>query len=203
MAGKTAMPLLLGAGAIALVAMGGKKKKKKTSEYQPPAADDLPSYVPPPVTPKPTPQKPTRPPGATFRGDSYDGDFWGSTGDERLKKIREFFKKFGYAVEVGPWPMNKLGPKCEDGKVELKNQDGTTGCLGGGDDQPSAVVRQFQKDYNAVSFSKIFVSNMGGLDPDGLVGPYTLNGLRYVNENLQGKLWPDVIQEASLKGYKA
>jgi len=46
---------------------------------------------------------------------------------------------------------------------------------------------------------------MGGLDKDALVGPYTLNGLRFAVEQLkagktQGKLWDQLIQMAALKG---
>lgn len=200
MAVKTALPLLLGVGAIALLA-GGKKKKKKTGNgYQPSAADDVPSYVPPPVTPRPQPGAKTKPSGNPPRGDKYDGPYWGADADARLTSIREHFKKIGYSVEVGAWPMNKLGPK---GSVELKNKDGTVGKLGGEDDEPSATVLQFQKDYNAVSRSKVFVAGMNGLSPDGLVGPYTLNGIRYVVQSLQSKTWPDLIQEATIKGYNA
>ncbi len=42
---------------------------------------------------------------------------------------------------------------------------------------------------------------MGTLDEDGLVGPYTLNGLRHVTEKLGGKHWPDIVKEAKNKGF--
>lgn len=134
------------------------------------------------------------------RGDSYDGPYWDeSPGEPRLVSIRKHFSNLGYAVEVGPWPMNELGPK-GTGTV-WKNESGTSGRTGGLDDKPSAIVKKFQGDYNAVSKAKNFVSGMGTVDKDGLVGPYTLNALRYVTEKLGGKHWPDVVKEAGMKGF--
>ena len=134
------------------------------------------------------------------RGDSYDGAYWDpSPGEPRLTSIRQHFADLGYAVKVGPWPMNELGPK-GTGTI-WKNESGTTGKTGGYDDKPSAVVKKFQSDYNAVSKAKNFVSGMGSLDEDGIVGYYTLNGLRYVTESLGGKHWPDIVKEAGMKGF--
>lgn len=198
---KSSAPLLALAGGVALLAMSGKKKKKKTTTddtYVPP--EDV--YVPP-SSPEPAPGGGGgRPAGNPPGGDSYDPNYWGDTTEERLEGIRRHFKELGYPVEVGPWPMNKLGPK---GEFELTNQDGTAGKLGGEDDEPSAVVRQFQHDYNVISrFSraeKIYPSNMGGLDEDGLVGYKTLNGLRYAVTNLPGgKTWNDLLKSAKNKG---
>ena len=201
-----ALPILLIGGA-ALLMMGG--KKKKTDIIEP----DLPDVVPPPP-PSPPPkqgvvlpywQKAGPPPG----GDVYDGPYWGLAGggpaegsaDARLKGIRQHFADFKYPVDVGPWPMNVLGPA---GTLELTNPPGSTpskGKLGGGDDEPNEVVRKFQKEYNAVSKAKKFAGKeMGGLAPDGLVGPYTLNGLRFVKEKLGARLWPDIVKEAANAG---
>jgi len=214
------LPLLLVAGGAALL-LGGKKKKKKASSSSGGGGyDDLPGYddaaggddgigdyVPP--TPPPQPSTPSKPAGNPPRGDSYDDAFWGPDPDSQMIKIREFFKYLGYPVDVTPHPMNILGPK---GAIERENYDGTTGKLGGNDDEPSATVRQFQKNYNQVSrlnkAEKLFPSSMGGLSTDGMVGPYTLNGLRYAVEELKagkagGRNWQDLIQMAELKGIQS
>lgn len=195
---KSALPLILGAGAIALIATGKKKKKTKSSDVP----DEPPPYIPDlPPAPKPKPDS-KRPSGNPPRGDSYDGNYWGSNSEERLASIRQHFVELGYQVEVGPWPMNELGPK---GTVELKNKSGSMGKLGGDDDKPNATVARFQRDYNIVSrlnkAEKIYPQSMGGLADDGLVGPYTLNGLRFAVEELPGgKKWKDLLQQAALKG---
>lgn len=206
---KSALPLLIGVGAIALIATSGKKKaaKKKEDFFEIPdngGGDDV--YVPPKTEPKPKPAD-TRPSGSPPRGETYDGTYWHATpGGPRLESIRNHFKELGYGVNVGPWPMNVMGPlKGESGSTEYTNEDGTKGWSGGGDDQPSAIVKQFQADYNRVSklnkAEKIYAQNMGGLDVDGLVGPLTLNALRYAKEGLPGgKKWSDLLQMAALKG---
>lgn len=204
MAGKSVMPLLLAAGGAALL-LGGKKKKKKTTEngeapYESTPSDEPTPYIPP--TPAPKPTTPTRPAGNPPRGDSYDGNYWGATPDERLKGIRQHFVDLGYQVQVIPHPMNFLGPK---GGTELVNTDGSKGKLGGGDDDPNATVKRFQHEYNMVSrlnkADKIYSQSMGGLDEDGMVGPYTLNGLRYAKEGLPGgKTWNDLLLMATNKG---
>jgi len=202
-----ALPILLVGGA-ALLMMGGKKKSKKTLP-EPDALDDFDEIVPmdiPPPKATPNVDMPYwKKAGSTSRGSTYDGAYWGATGEERLETIRKYFSDFGYPVEVGPWPMNVLGPK---GGVELANIPGSTpekGMLGGGDDEPNPVVTKFQQEYNAVSQAHLFggTKKMGGLAPDGLVGPYVLNGLRFVKENLGGKLWKDFVSEASKNGYNA
>jgi len=136
------------------------------------------------------------------RGETYDGPYWDpSPGKPRLTSIREHFANLAYPVEVGPWPMNELGPL---GSGEFENAPGSTipkGKLGGLDDKPNNVVMRFQIDYNIVSKAKMFVSGMGTLSEDGLVGPYTLNALRYVTEKIGGKHWPDVVKEAKNKGH--
>ncbi len=211
---KSAAPLLLLVGGAALLMTGKKKKKKSTGEATS-IYDDLPDdtgfdeeepdlYIPP--APVQKPPSPSRPSGNPPNGDSYDGAYWGGNTEERLISIRQHFRDLGYNVEVGPWPMNNLGPK---GTVEMENKDGSKGKLGGEDDEKSAVVLDFQGNYNQVSklnkAEKVFSANMGGLNKDGLVGPYVLNGLRYavgqINAGLsQGKKWQDLVQMAVLKG---
>lgn len=136
------------------------------------------------------------------RGDTYDGVYWNkSPGDPRLTSIRQHFANFGYPVNVGPWAMNVLGPL---GSVEFKNEPGSTpakGRLGGEDDKKSAVVKNFQIDYNIVSKAKLFTSGMGRVSEDGLMGPFTLNAMRYATEKIGGKHWPDVVKEAKGKGF--
>lgn len=132
------------------------------------------------------------------RGNTYDGPYWDkSSGKPRLTSIRKHFSKLAYAVKVGPWAMNSLGPA---GSIEFENEDGTVGKLGGGDDKKSPIVKSFQIDYNIVSRAKTFVGGMGTLKEDGFVGNYTLNGLRYVTEKIGGKHWPDIVKEAKNKG---
>jgi hypothetical protein len=206
---KSAMPLLLVAGGAALL-LGTKKKKKSSTATKEDTPYDLPEYNEEEVYIQPDPEPKERPSdipaGNPPRGDTYDAGYWGSTSDERLENIRVHFIYLGYSVEIGPWPMNVLGPK---GDHELTNKDGTKGKLGGDDDQPNETVRDFQRNYNQVSrlnkAEKYFPSNMGGLAKDALVGPYTLNGLRYAVEELKagkagGKTWNDLISQAELKG---
>lgn len=208
MAAGKMMPLVLVGGA-ALLMMGGKKKKKTAAKsdegapYTPTYEEDEyepAPYVPP--SPAPKPSTPSRPAGNPPRGSEYDEAYWGSTPDERLTSIRQHFADLGYMVEVGPYPMNILGPK---GSVEMKNIDGTLGKLGGQDDKSDATVKKFQHDYNVVSrlnkAEKIYAQSMGGLSEDGFVGPYVLNALRYAKEGLPGgKTWPDLLLMAKNKG---
>jgi len=201
-----ALPIILMGGA-ALLLMGGKKKKTGgggggIADFPDDIPDIVPNDIPSPPIPQNKPMPYWKKAGSTSRGSNYDGAFWGATGEKRLEKIRQFFSNFGYPVEVGPWPMNVLGPA---GAVELTNKPGSDpakGKLGGDDDQPNATVKKFQEQYNAVSKARLFggSNKMGGLAPDGLVGPYVLNGLRFVKENLGGKLWTDVVAEAAKTG---
>ena len=219
------MPLLLMAGAAAVM-LGGKKKRTSGGGGGGGAADDT-GYVPsdtggevpadtkqyepytPSPKPKPATQTSNRPAGNPPPGDaSYDGSRWGKDSEARLTTIRDFFKALGYPVEVGPWPMNVLGPK---GTVELTNEPGSEpamGKLGGEDDVRSDTVKLFQSDYNKISrlnrTEKFYTAeggNLRGLDKDGMVGPYTLNGLWYAAKYLPGgKSWQDLLQQATLKG---
>jgi len=203
-----ALPILLLGGA-ALMMMGGKKKKTGSTpdlDFDPESGPVIvPNDIPPPAVPKNVSMPYWKKAGVTQWKGNYDGAYWGSNGDERLEKIRKYFSDFGYDVRVGPWPMNVLGPA---GTLELENvpdSDPAKGKLGGGDDAPSPVVDKFQREYNAVSKAKIFApgQKMGGLAPDGLVGPYVLNGLRFVKTYLGGKLWQDLVREAAKNGSNA
>lgn len=198
-AGKSALPILALAG-FALVAASKKKKKKKTSStdtfddvYD---IDDLPPIADTTETPPKKDSK--RPSGNPPLGDSYDAEYWGDSTIARITKIRQYFADLGYPVEVGPWPMNKMGPK---GSVDVTNEDGTMGKIGGNDDQSSNIVRAFQNDYNAVSRCKELAGVSGGLAPDGLVGYFTLNGLRAAHDSLGAKSWQDVLKTCATKGF--
>lgn len=162
-----------------------------------------------PPGPSPTPPKPSakRPAGhpppfgkscypPQYGGSNrYDSSFWeqGGTAIAR-QRIFDLFQRFGYATPGGRDTMNELGPDAS---------------LGGGDDVPNEQVRSFQKDYNAVSRSGKFGESaprqkMGGLDPDGFVGPCTLNALRFIELELEAKGiddWQDVVQAAKDRGF--
>lgn len=206
MAGKSALPLLALAGA-AVVLGSKKKKKKKAAPSEDPAAAGQPygepaTTTPYPGVPKPTPKKPTvskipagdppNPKGPGEWGD-YDHGFWDSP-----QKIIDKFAELGYQTPADPhWGHGESVPP-------TMNNPGPDKELGGDNDVPSPSVRLFQQEYNAVSRSKTFGANMGGLADDGLVGPKTLNGLKFVLDNLKGKKWKsDIVQGAALKGFKA
>jgi hypothetical protein len=149
---------------------------------------------PRPTEPTKPEKKPTRkPPGSPPPyGDScfppamggtqaYDNAFWDKGGNvmEAREGIFAAFEGLGYETPRDRSTMNDPGPDA---------------ALGGGDDVPNSEVRRFQKDYNKVSTAKKFVAqDMGGLWEDGLVGPCTLNGLKFVMDNLQGRTWSDVV----------
>lgn len=111
---------------------------------------------------------------------AYDANRYGSRAD-----ILDAFSSLGYSTPPSRDTMNDLG---------------ADGALGGGDDVPSPVVRQFQQDYNAVSRAGV-LGGAGGLDTDGMVGPLTLNGMAYALDSLPvlglGP-WQQVVQ--SVKG---
>jgi len=113
---------------------------------------------------------------------AYDTSYWDKGGD--VVKAREgiftAFESLGYQTPTDRSTMNDPGPNAE---------------LGGGDDIPNSEVKRFQKDYNKVSRAGKFTPGvkMGGLWEDGLVGPCTLNGLKYVMDNLSGRDWSDIV----------
>jgi hypothetical protein len=199
------MLALVGLGAVALLA--SKKKKKTTPEVV------VPETVIPKPPPKPKPDS-TRPMGnpPNPAGGPYDQKYWdASRGGVGREGIRRHFNKYGYPVDINDFPMNELGPKGTGS--DIANASGSTGKLGGADDKPSAAVRNFQRHYNAVSrlgksgavVTGVKVpSNMGGLDEDGLVGPFTLNGVKYVLDSGMGEAgaWVNTfVKEAEVKGF--
>lgn len=151
------------------------------------SASQLPSVV---DTPKPSGGGSSRPSGDPppygkscmppgYGGsNAYDAAYWNSR-----QKILQAFSALGYQTPTDRDTMNALGPN---------------GMLGGDDDVPNPEVTRFQRDYNAVSKDKQFLASMGGLDPDGLVGPCTLNALKLVLDNLGGLQWPQVVQSAKV-----
>lgn len=203
---KSAIPLLALAGGAALLLSGGKKKKKSstggTGGVDPYSSDDIPPYIPPTPGARPEPAS-NQPAGPPPRRDSYDEAYWGATSAARLTSIRQHFADLGYPMQVSAHPVNILGPK---GTIEFENIDGTMGKMGGGDDQPNATAKKLQHEYNVVSrlnqAEKFIPGNMGGLDEDGKVGPYTLNGLRTAKEltATTAKRWPDLVMMAANKG---
>jgi len=180
--------LLLGGGAVFAIAASSskKKKKKKTTEeqngFEEIEIEDDEEEEELPAAP-PSKRPPGRPPGPTGEP-GYDTQYWDPIG---AMGIRSHFAEFGYPVDVNDQPLNDVGPD---------------GSLGGGDDLPNETVRRFQNEYNAVSRSKVFASGMGGLAPDGYVGPQTLNALKFIKDNIGGKRWPDVVRDAANKGYR-
>jgi len=200
---KKLLPIALLAGGAAL-AMGGKKKKKKKKAAPSDDFSGLPeidngvqeegadnSNFPP--LPQDTGSKIPKgePPNPAGKGPygNYDHGYWEQDTPSGTKMfVLKHFEDFGYATPSDRDTMNDPGP---DQK------------LGGGDDIPNNEVRRFQKEYNAVSRSRVFAGpEMGGLMPDGFVGPKTLNGLKFVADNLGAKRWSDVVKEAGNKGFQ-
>lgn len=153
----------------------------------------------PPVTPgggggggsRPTNRPPGMPPGGNCNKPAqvYDFAYWDAGGqDIARQRIFTNFTDLGYQPPTDRDTMNALGPDA---------------ALGGDDDLPNEEVRRFQKEYNAVSRWGKFMSGMGGLDRDGFVGPCTLNGMRYVLQNLDGRNWQDLVKEAKAAGFTA
>jgi hypothetical protein len=152
----------------------------------------------PPTTPSggggtktPTNRPPGQPPGGDCNKPSqtYDFAFWDAGGETVARqRIFDYFQTLGYQTPTNRNTMNALGPNAE---------------LGGDDDVPNEEVRRFQKEYNAVSRQGTFLSGMGGLDRDGLVGPCTLNGIKYVVDNLGENDWQTLVDAADSAGFKA
>lgn len=125
--------------------------------------------------------RPAKPPGSPPPfGDScfpqemggtqrYEFDYWDAGGVVPAReRIFAFFNGAGYQTPSDRSTMNDPGPD---------------GALGGGDDVPNEEVRSYQRDYNRASRANVFPS-MGGLWEDGLVGPCSLNGAKYVMAQL-------------------
>lgn len=158
-----------------------------TGPVAPPKGYDRPAGDPPP-------QGHSCFPKSAGGSGTYDETFWEQGGTtEARKRVLQTFRDLGYATPTKP-----------DGTpAETMNDPGADGVLGGGDDQKNSEVERFQREYNQVSRktakSGFFVASsakMGGLDPDGLVGPCTLNGMKFVLDHLQGREWPDIVAQA-------
>lgn len=162
------------------------------------------SAKPPGPAPGPTPPaqppRPKRPPGdpppfgrscfpVEFGGQArYDESFWDAGGRAVARqRIFDVFEDFGYQTPAGRDTMNDPGPDA---------------ALGGGDDVPNAEVSRFQREYNAVSRWGGFLSNMGGLDVDGFVGPCTLNGLKVLLDNVGEDDWQSFVSQARSAGFR-
>jgi hypothetical protein len=97
--------------------------------------------------------------GGSFQ---YDKDYWGTGGEETGARIDGTFKSLGYNLSVNP-----LGP---DNKML------------GGDAVANQVTRAFQSHYNAMSRDGL-LSNMGGLEVDGQIGPCVITALKHLVDN--------------------
>lgn len=198
--------LLLGAGALLIA---GSKKKKKPVLEEPIEPEVDPVVPPPPPTPAPKPPDVPAgdPPDPSGDPAGYDTSYWNATeGGVGREGIRAGFKLLGYPVEVNDYPMNILGPKGSGNLIP--NFDGSAGRLGGNDDKASAVVKQFQKEYNSVSKLGVMgeklpnqvpiPKDMGSLAVDGKVGAKTVNGLRYGTQLIP--FWKEAVSMAKNKG---
>ncbi len=196
--------LMLGAaGLVAFALTRGKKKKRKAKEE--PIYDYGKDVITTDTKPKkktskrPSGNPPCEGPAAPgVPGACYDKAYWGDSTLARMTNIRQHFADLGYNIEVGPWPVNVIGPK---GNFEVTNKDGSVGKLGGNDDKSDMTVMKFQNDYNAVSRCKELSGLTGGLAPDGLVGYFVLAGLRTAKERLGSKNWDDVLRTCATKGF--
>lgn len=122
---------------------------------------------------------------------AYDKAYWDTGGDTAARaRIFEAFEELGYQTPTNRDTMNELGP------LGSGTPGSGGGLLGGGDDVPNSEVSRFQNDYNSVARWGKFLTGMGGLDVDGLVGPCTLNGMKYVLDNLGNEEWSDVVGES-------
>jgi len=142
-------------------------------------------------TSKPTNRPPGQPPGGNCHKPSqtYDSAYWDAGGEVIARqRIFDHFTELGYQTPAGRNTMNDLGPD---------------GDLAGGDDIPNEEVRRFQKEYNAVSRWGGFLSGMGGVDRDGMVGPCTVNGMKYILDNLGDRNWQSLVTAAKQDGFKA
>lgn len=181
--------IALAAGAATLAIVGtyagvtyAKNKKKTPIKTTPPASGGGTTPKRPPGNPSPFGGS-CMPEGFGGTG-QYDKTFWNSQ-----QKILDAFDALGYQTPTDRPTMNALGGD---------------GALGGGDDVSNPEVTRFQKEYNAVSRWGNFLpkTQMGGLDPDGLVGPCTLNGLKLVLDNTGDDDWEGIVSTASSEGFK-
>lgn len=153
--------------------------------------------TPTPDKPKPKPTGGKRPGGeppnptgksCLVHDDAYDQPFWDTGGTAAARqRIFDAFASGGYATPTGRDTMNELGGD---------------GALGGDDDLPNPEVKRFQNEYNAVSRWGNYRTNMGGLSPDGFVGPCTINGIKYaVIDADTNKTWQEIVADAKAEGF--
>ena len=163
----------IGGGALLLFAMMGSKKGKAAK----PKGDgglyngggesggETEDLTLPGVIPGPVPSGGPPPFGNGCRSPKnggsfqYDKDYWGTGGEETGERIDGTFKSLGYNLSVNP-----LGP---DNKML------------GGDAVANQVTRAFQSHYNAMSRDGL-LSNMGGLEVDGQIGPCVITALKHL-----------------------
>jgi len=153
------------------------------------------------AVPKPDePKKPTgskRPPGeppnptgksCLVHDDAYDQAYWDAGGTAAARaRIFSAFEEGGYSTPTNRDTMNELG---------------SDQALGGNDDLPNPEVERFQNEYNAVSRWGGHRSAMGGLRPDGFVGPCTINGLKYaIIDADTPETWQEIVAKAKAAGF--
>ena len=115
-------------------------------------------------------------------GGLYDRDFWDVKGRLNLRKVREVFNELGYVVPINDEPMNINGNNRIRGD-EIKSDD----------------VLEFQSDYSTVSRKNPIKMHMGMLILDGLMGPNTLNGLKFALDNTaDGDEWKRFVMKSNM-----
>lgn len=137
---------------LVLAGLGGRRDDKPTTNGGiKDGKGTTPAHLPPPPVQRP----PGDPLGRNCQ--TYDKQMWPTR-----QSILTGFAALGYPIPKDRDTMNALGA---DAKI------------GGGDDIPSPVVQEFQKEYNIASAGGYLGPAAGGLAMDGFVGPCTLNGL--------------------------
>lgn len=182
---KIALGVFGGATAIAVTAaiilLPGKASAKDLPTVTPTFPDPKPSSTKKPAGSPPPYGNACFPPDMGG-GNAYDVSYWDAGGPVPARqRIFDMFDALGYSTPSNRSTMNDPGPDA---------------ALGGNDDVPNPEVVRFQKHYNSASRLGLF-PNMGGLWEDGLVGPCTLNGGKYVMDQLaanglDGSAWQDL-----------
>ena len=102
----------------------------------------------------------------------YDREYWGESGEGTSEKILKAFSALGYNVDVNP-----LGPDMNMAKVGVK-----------GDAIENQPTMDFQSHYNKVSVDR--GGDIGGLDPDGKIGPCVVTALKFLlDEGFNAASW--------------
>jgi hypothetical protein len=159
----------------------------RTSHAAPPKPDNEEKK---PTGSKRPPGEPPNPTGKSclVHDDAYDQAYWDQGGTAAARaRIFEAFQEGGYATPTDRDTMNALGGDQ---------------ALGGNDDLPNPEVKRFQNEYNAVSRWGGHRSGMGGLAPDGFVGPCTINGLKYaIIDADTTESWQEIVAKAKAAGF--